>query len=116
MDEGQEEIKAPMCCLASGIEVYQEEMRVRVSAIQYAVKVTIKCSQEEIETKIGANNETFEALGGVVLSRTGIHQARTETIQEEIRVKIRSNQEKIEATKIMVDRNQRRFPRGTLRC
>jgi hypothetical protein len=77
MDERQEEIKAQTSSRASGIEVNQEEMRVKVSAIQYTMEVTIKCSQVEMEVKIGANNETFEALRGDILSWIGIHQART---------------------------------------
>jgi hypothetical protein len=69
------------------------------------MEVTMKCSQEEMGVNIGANNDTFEALRGAILSEVGIHQARTETIEEEIRAKMHSNQENTEA--MVVDTTRR---------
>jgi hypothetical protein len=50
--DGQEEMKYQLASLASQIHVNQEEKRARVSAIQYRMEATTKCSQEETEAAI----------------------------------------------------------------
>jgi hypothetical protein len=50
MDEGQEEMKT--CISSSWIDVNQENMTARVSAIHYKMEVMTKCRQEKIEAKI----------------------------------------------------------------
>jgi hypothetical protein len=42
---------------------------------------------ERMPSDIEANNETFEALRGTVISRMDVHQARTQAIQEEMEAK-----------------------------
>jgi hypothetical protein len=53
--DGQEEMKSQVASLASQIDVNQEEMRARISAIQYKMKAMIKCSEEEMEVAIHAH-------------------------------------------------------------
>jgi hypothetical protein len=46
--------------LASQIDANQEEMTAEVSAIQYKMEVTIKCSQEEIKIVINSIQAELE--------------------------------------------------------
>jgi hypothetical protein len=50
-------------------------------------------------TEIRANNEKFEVLRGILVSRMDIQQIKTGVIQEEIIPKIDVQQERMEASK-----------------
>jgi hypothetical protein len=52
MYDGREEMKAQVGSLASRIDANQEEMRTRVSAIQYKMEVKIQCNKKETEIAI----------------------------------------------------------------
>jgi hypothetical protein len=62
MDDGQEEMKAQVGSPNSRIVANQEEMRARVSAIQYEEEVTIKCSQEETEVATHSIRSELEEI------------------------------------------------------
>jgi hypothetical protein len=54
MDDRQEQIKDQVSSFTSQIDASQEEMRARVSAIQYKMEVRIKCSQEKMKAMINS--------------------------------------------------------------
>jgi hypothetical protein len=47
-----------------------------------------------VNAEIRANNEKFEVLESIFVSRMDIHQARTKAIQEEINGKMDNNKKK----------------------
>jgi hypothetical protein len=62
----------------------------------------MKAGQEEILAKMRTNQEEIKAsqqkiklMKGALVSRTDVHQARTEAIQEEMKAKMNINQERM---------------------
>lgn len=102
MDDGQEEMKARMCYLTSWINASQEEMRVRVSAIQYKMEVMIKCCQETEATIHSIRSELEEAIKHWVEDVLSCVNQKMQGLRKELTEKIVETQVDLQAVKTSI--------------
>jgi hypothetical protein len=76
------EVEQMMPCLLAEVRTNREEMKEDITA---RLEAMIQNSQEQMEARIGVNNEKFEVLRRTLVSCIDIHRARTEALEEKIR-------------------------------
>jgi hypothetical protein len=94
--DGREEMKARVGCLASRIDVKQEEMK----AIQYKMKITMKSSNEETEAAIHCiRSELEKTLKHLVEDVLACVDPRVQDLCKELNEKIDETQVDLKAVK-----------------
>jgi hypothetical protein len=73
--------------IRAGQEHLKKEIVAKIETNQEKMDAKIDANQEMVEARIDAKNEKFVVLGGGLVSRTDIHEARTVSTQEDIKPK-----------------------------